>query len=113
MNFLLDDIARTLATPMPRRQALKIVGKTLAGVVAAATIGARRGQAASCKGANQFSCANDCCNSTTEQCCHVTGQGLQKYCAPKNNICCGGTSCPSGQCCDKKNKCQASLTACH
>ena len=31
MSYLIDDVARSLASPKPRREALKLVGRMLAG----------------------------------------------------------------------------------
>ena len=46
MDSLFDDIARILATPMPRRKALRHLGSILAGAVVAAAAGQRVSAAA-------------------------------------------------------------------
>jgi hypothetical protein len=80
-NKLFDEIARTLATPMPRRQALGRIVGGLAGAALAAIV--RPGQARAA-----VTCSNDADCGTGNICC--------------NKVCCTkGQRCENGKC--KKN----------
>ena len=82
-----DDVARILATPMPRRSAFKL----LSGVLGGALLGVRRGAA-------QPECTPAC--KKDEQCCGTE-------CAKKNEQC-----CPSGRVCKKKEICCSTAPFC-
>jgi hypothetical protein len=100
MSFLLDDVARILASPLPRRQAVKLLGGALAGGFLGA-LGLRRATAqdqpdVKCA-APKVKCGTKCCVAT-DQCCNTPGYVL--FCAPKTRVCCGHKSCPAtDKCC--------------
>jgi hypothetical protein len=132
MRYLVDDLARTLATPMPRRRALRLAAQMLAGGVLA-TLGIRRASAANCTGTGQSNCTcvgggqsatcnssqtccmgsngASCCNST-QHCC-VSGGG-NVHCCDSGTTCCSVPSinpvcCNSNQCCSTtQGNCQPS-----
>jgi|SRR5579863_6041188 len=56
MSYLIDDVARTLASPVPRRKALRVIAGMIAGVFMA-TIGAQRASADTC---NTGTCKTGC-----------------------------------------------------
>jgi|SRR6266498_229409 len=88
MNDLIDNFARILATPMPRRKAFKLFGGALAAVVVA-SVGVRPAEAACNK--NQATCGTggQCCNNNS--CCYGTN----------NKTCCSGYL-QGGVCLSKK-----------
>jgi hypothetical protein len=69
MSYLIDDVAKTLASPMPRRKAFRFIGGVVAGAFMT-TIGAKRASAAACSGTT-CKCNGQCCNPG--QCCLSTG----------------------------------------
>jgi len=132
MSAVMDDIARIIARPIPRRQALRLVGGVVGGTIAAA-LGKAKGLgswAAQVGGASvatspkcgrgQFACGTGsravCCSSGTTCCgnttvgftCCGSSQGCctdakTAYCAPPRSTCCKGASCGSTQsCCNGK-----------
>jgi hypothetical protein len=92
MSELIDNVARILATPMPRRKAMKLFGGALA-AAAFAVSGARPASAAACKN-GQVTCGSGpkapCCKSG---CCYGPGG---------NNCCSGGYLLPNGSCMKQK-----------
>jgi hypothetical protein len=85
MNDFIDNVSRILATPMPRRKAMKLFGGAFAAAVVALA-GAQPAQAASCKpptpatcgtGSNATCCKNsNCCYGTNgKSCCAGYLQG--------------------------------------
>jgi len=82
-----DDLARTLAEPMPRRRALRVVGVTLATF---AVPGIRPRGA----GAQSGVCTKSTCGTDQRCCTRVTGAGLETYCCPRPSwqFQCGGQS---------------------
>jgi hypothetical protein len=103
MDELIDNIARILATPMPRRKAVRVIGRAFV-TAAVAGIGVRRVSAATCV-APTFSCGNDatapCC--ARNQCCALKGtkSGMccnRGYCVCSNGTCpsSSGGPCPTG-----------------
>jgi hypothetical protein len=89
MNDLMDNFARILATPMPRRKAFKLFGGALAAAVFAIS-GAKPASAATC-GKGQVTCGNNgaCCKNTS--CCYGSG----------GKSCCSGFL-QGGNCLSKK-----------
>jgi len=61
MSYLIDDVARSLASPKPRREALKLVGRMLAGGLLGAVALRQRAQAANC-GSLTCSGSQKCCS---------------------------------------------------
>jgi len=102
---LFDEIARVLASPMPRRQAL---GHIIGGLFGAAAIAAWPGRAHaadSCKkdgdcGTGMFCCNKKVCCSSGELCC---GPGANSICCPAGGSCCGNGAnticCQPGEVC--------------
>jgi hypothetical protein len=97
MSYLIDDVARILAGPTPRRKALKLIGGVLAsGLLASVARGATICSNSSQCGANQNCCGNTC-NASSDSCC-PNGVGLygkNGFCPPTqccNAVCC----CPPG-----------------
>lgn len=117
-SSLIDDAARILASPLPRRQALKalcnlLTGAFLAGFVsrqadsetATCKPACARGQTCCpgtngkpfCVSAGQTCCGNTFCVSN-ESCC--TGTNGQQFPSGPGNVCCGNYSYgPTQQCC--------------
>ena len=98
MQSVFDDVARILASPLPRRQALKLVGGALAGGVLGAlgvNPAAAQSNATKCK-IGTFACGTGCCSSNTQTCCTT---GTSPFCVSKGKICCGSTSCSNNQTC--------------
>ena len=108
MGNFLDDAARILASPMPRRRALRLLGGAIAGGILG-TLGARRAQAQTCnppctsgrvccswQGTNFCITAGDtCCGNTqgcnsSQQCCTT---GTMPFCGNIGDICCGEHTC--------------------
>ncbi len=101
MAELFDDICRTLATPMSRSRALKLI---LGGLAGAALAPFAFGQ--SCPGRQTFcsgATPSSCCPQN-QICCTTGTGGAKNFCCPAaygnccGNVCCKG-SCSSGVCC--------------
>jgi len=114
MSYLIDDVARTLADPMPRRKAFRYLAGVLAGVFMA-TIGAQRASAATCAKNGDCMGANMCCLNGT--CVSTTGNAICG--GSQNGICCSGgfvccskgnvrSCCGSGTCCCTSGVCLSS-----
>jgi hypothetical protein len=120
MSYLIDDVARLLATPMPRRKTLRLFGGALAGAFLA-SLGVRRADAAlnvsvcgtdggcKCGSGNKPLCPKGsilcgssancvCCTGTVKTCCGTNGQPV---------------CCPGAQCCSKSTStCTPSQASC-
>src|SRR5262245_15960607 len=82
MANVFDDISRTLAAPMPRSTALKLILGMLIGAVLA-PFGLAQGQNRElCAGARGGSCPPG------QKCC------FGSFCCPHPHTCCGDTCCP-------------------
>ena len=115
MSYLLDDIARILASPIPRRQALRLLGGILAGGILS-TLDAKQAEAQQESEDEKRKCGTRTCGE--DQQCSKTGP--KPLCAPKGKACCGAkvskdedqVCCGGTVCCEKdqsKNKrCKAS-----
>src|SRR5689334_3904137 len=123
MKSLFDDVSRIIASPAPRRQALRMIGGTLGGAFLA-SLGLEKasviwastaGVAAQCPTARQVFCGNICCKpgqvccsgSNGDFCCSGTccGSTGQQFCCSSGQHCCqlsGGPACCSGACCEDK-----------
>jgi hypothetical protein len=89
MSYFIDDIARTLVGPMPRRNALRLVGGLLLGV-----LGVKR--AAADDDAEEKDCDPRC--SSTQHCCR--GFNRKDFCLSTSLRCCGNImNCPKTQVC--------------
>jgi len=91
MSYRIDDIARILATPMPRRQAFRLLTGTLAGgVLGSLGIRSAFGQATP----NATACRPAC--PPLQTCCTT---GTRPFCASRGQSCCGNYSYGFGQKC--------------
>jgi len=101
-----DEMARLLASPMPRRQVFRhIIGGLAAATLA--TIGSPlRAQSVVCVTNADCGTGNICCNASiccpsVDICC---GIGTTSICCPPTMVCCGGVHtlpmcCPAGYGC--------------
>jgi hypothetical protein len=103
MSFLIDDVARTLATPMPRRKALRFLSGALAtGILG--TLGIKEA------GAQNKTCSPSCpqgtvcCNGV---CCNQNAVCCSNVCCKPNQVCCGKTVCCNQNQCNN-GRCKAS-----
>jgi hypothetical protein len=96
MNDLMDNFARILATPMPRRKAFKLFGGAFAAAIALAA-GVRTVEAAACTPAQTKSGSSTCGTGPNAKCC-----AAGTCCATKATVsnCCakGQYVCPDGTC---------------
>lgn len=103
MNYLIDDVARLLAGPTPRRKALRLIG----GSVSAALLGMLGVRPARAQTDAKRGCDPSC---PPGACC---GQGSKAFCAGVGRFCCGSTSCLNNQVCCKNKTCCAPGYICH
>jgi hypothetical protein len=107
MSGFFDDVARTLATPMPRRRALRTIGSGLA----VAAVGALRPGAAAGRPARAVACPQTCSSSTVACCVAIKyGFHIGGCCRQPGEDCCVGPNldqehpnqmswcCPTGTC---------------
>lgn len=106
MSFLIDEVARIVASPMPRRKCLKLLGGVLSGAVLAALSGGRAKAQTACSNGCQTTVdgqlqnircnANTPCEACTNCCCNNTtvGGGVGAF-----GICVPGTPCGGHGCC--------------
>ena len=131
MSYLIDEVARIVASPMPRRKCLKLLGGVLSGAFLAAVSGGRaKAQAcsATCQttpGTNIKCNANTPCEACANCCCNSTSPGTFGICVPgtpcgghgccqdpaKPKCCTGsgneGNCCAANQCCGAGGECIA------
>jgi hypothetical protein len=107
MNDFFDNVSRILATPMPRRKALRLFGGALAAAVVAVA-GIQPLSAAKCAktaAAGSKDCGTgssaQCCPPNT--CCASNGKTVSACCGKKSCTCTNGTCaassgghCPTG-----------------
>jgi hypothetical protein len=94
MDRFLDDMARALGQPVPRRKAFKSIAALLGGALLAVMSPPK----ASAGPGNCTTCQNngDCTSNNCASC----GQNT-KICCPTGSVCCGTTQCcVSAACCD-------------
>ena len=105
MSSLFDDVSRIVASPIPRRQAFRLLSRAVGSAVLASiglgrasrSLGAPQGDgqgtSAPC-GPDRFACGRGCCDSRREECC-------RGRCIPRGHKCCpDGHDCPSThECC--------------
>jgi hypothetical protein len=108
MSALLDDISRIIASPIPRRQALRLLGGVVGGGVLTYLGRASRGLGAPAGGAQQGG------SQKPEKCGH--NQFLcpdNKTCCTTGQTCCNGKCCPDGQSCCGSRCCARGTTCCN
>jgi hypothetical protein len=113
-SSLFDDVARSLASPIPRRRACAQILRGLA-VTALASLGSPGVALAAKCGKGEFTCGKNCCANGKQKClsgghCCNNGNVCGNNCLGKNQFCCNGkTVCNHGQTC-KNGKCVTSST---
>jgi hypothetical protein len=108
MSELIDNVARILATPMPRRKAMKLFGGALAAAVVA--FAGTQSVKAACGGGTTAcgaSSLNVCCSPGT--CCTSNGSTQNPKAA-----CCSKGQCMTGGTCSASNagSCSGGATLC-
>ena len=137
MSLLIDELSRLIASPVPRRRALRLAGKMLGGgLLTYLGLGrASRGlaQANSC-GGNQVPCGQTCCYPF-EICCggacygpeykeraaccgsvlcsKASQQCCTDHCCRKSETCCGAHCCSPGQACCRGHCCAPGEVCCN
>ena len=112
MNELLDDIARIIASPVSRRQAIRLVSRAVGGAVltslglgralrawAAQAVTCPQGSSPCTKGSTSTCCSNDsqkCCNDVGAYCCTASQTCCQGKCCKAGAVCCNGKCCKAG-----------------
>ena len=97
MAHIIDDIARILATPVPRRQAFRLLGRVLAGGFVGA-LGLKAQTVNSLNSNSGVICGNTRCQKN--QTCCTQGQGAYRpFCASQGKSCCGNSTMNSNQQC--------------
>jgi len=112
MSYLIDDVARILAGPTPRRKALKLIGGALAGTVfgslAFGQVGGGVGDPTACPPATPAGGTTSGCASPKQCCGQVClGQGIG---TPGSARCCPNPGTPMGVTCPPTRCCQANGT---
>src|ERR1044071_1540464 len=108
MDRIFDEMARVLASPMPRRKAFRFIGGGgSAAVVGAVTVGS--GSAAGVGGAFSVQPASAACGTGQSTC----GKGGNQTCCNANQCCAtngaaGARCCNQGQCYCSNGTCAAS-----
>lgn len=96
MSDLFDKVSRIVASPVPRRQALRLIGSALAGA-ALAPLGfgnQKQGVSSSACKPNWVTCSDGRCCQPNHTCCG-------DLCCPPSHTCCSGKCCnPSQHCVD-------------
>ena len=106
---MIDDLARELTRPMPRRRALRVLG----GAVAVALVPAFRPSIAAAESCGALGCSGKCCSTTDWR-----TPGLQGVCCDQEEKCCLGFSNPKdpehtyGWCCPADSECGDELDSC-
>jgi hypothetical protein len=94
MSYLIDDVARTLASPISRRKAFRLILGVLAGGFMA-TVGIQKAQAFACDcfttGCHEGSGGNAC-----SSCCGGAGSGM--CCCKGTGVCISSTNANGGNC---------------
>jgi hypothetical protein len=117
MSSLFDDVSRIVASPIPRRQALKLLSGAVGGavltslglgrasrVLGAPGSGGQVDDSGGC-GKGRFKCGTKCCHQD-EQCCP------NKRCCKKSHKCCGDRCCSSVQACCGNKCCDPGFVCC-
>ena len=86
MDEFFDRIARILATPMPRKTALRLI---LGAVTAPLAFGQACPSLRQCPGVGGGACC-----PAGEKCCKGGPNDRNNYCCPESSVCCGLVCCP-------------------
>ena len=106
---MIDDLARELTRPMPRRRALRLLG----GAVAVAVVPGLRVPVAAAASCGALGCSGKCCSSTDWM-----KPGLQGVCCDVSETCCGPMANPGdpdhmyGWCCGEGYDCGEEFDTC-
>lgn len=117
-SFLVDDIARILASSMPRRQAVKALSRVLAASLFAAFGGLRANAQTIPCGNSNCAAGETCCTGGKNGpfCTTVNGKCCNTISCSANQICCVGTSgqnfCGTGSICCANSSCSAGQACC-
>ena len=95
MNTLFDDIARIIASPVSRRQAVRLVSGAIGGAVLTSLGLARPFQAGAAAAVTCPTGSSPCTNGTKSACCVNDAQKCCKA-GPDHSHPCVGAVCPSG-----------------
>lgn len=109
MGSFFDNVARTLATPMPRRKAFRLLGGALlGGLFAPYALAAACTTNGNCN-TNQCCLAGQCAGkSSNVQCTSICcAPGTCCFSGTACGVICGSSCCGAGQCC-KNGACQSS-----
>ena len=105
-DHLFDQVARILASEMPRRQALRSIFGALVGATAAVVVGHGEARAATCTQDSDCDKKSVCCNGT---CCGPNRTCCAGQCCDNAGwICCDDVCCPPGQC--KNGRCGGNVS---
>jgi len=121
MSALIDDISRIVASPVSRRQAIRLVGGALGGAVLASLglgTASRPLSAAQRCTHGQKSCGGKCYRSDYTCCAGTLGcpEGQKccvSTCCAQNQTCCNGTCCAQNQPCCNGTCCTRGQTCCN
>lgn len=111
MNYLIDEVARTLATPLPRRKALRLFVGTLGGAFLVA-VGVRSANAALM--VSVCNTTGGCpCGNSGKRCAKgqvMCGSSANCVCCASVTTCCGTNGAPV--CCPTNQTCSKSTSTC-
>src|SRR2546427_9819238 len=102
MAKLYDEICRTLATPMPRSRALKLIFGGLASAVLAPFGFGQQNNTEQCPNDGSTPCTGvpeNCCPPSAPQCCPAAPPSNNAHCCPATQTCCGNSCCPLDSSC--------------
>jgi hypothetical protein len=121
MTHRIDQIARILATPMPRRRAFGLLaGAVLGSFFVPRALAACHFLGCSCSGGGSCNpplvckpCAagGSACTYPQDNCCSAGSTGNGKGFLPCPAPCCGTTCCGVNQCCTSSKSCASSNNA--
>jgi hypothetical protein len=99
MNYFIDDVARILAGPTPRRKALKLIGGVFAGSLFGSFALGQSGPPVQDPNCFGLAAGTKCPDKSSGQCCgeYCLGRGIG---TPGSALCCPNTFvCPPTRCC--------------
>jgi hypothetical protein len=110
MSKLFDDVARIVASPISRRQALRLVSGAVGGALLTSLGLARASQGGAASG---ITCPNgsSACTDAGAYCCAANQSCCQGKCCTPTAICCNGKCCKPGP--SLSNPCEKAKCAKH